>query len=305
MFCCNLPPTTQAEWPRPLTCHCENTGVERTPNKTQRRQTTLEKKILPPLLPGLKLATFRAWVWRFTNKLSQLPIGNMASYELFITCFINILMLSKPKEKGRQTSHNETLTIIRPCFPKHRIAQQKPNVQQLAPTSLRGMGYFCLLYFSHLLQKAAHVECLGCHGNILTCQKFSHQLKNKNHDSRKWRKDTFLLRILLCLFLVDPRQPDEELWKQNWRTWTTCGAPSRGWPATDRDGGALLLPYMSAGVTGSNEMNVSVFLGFSLFVFFFVLESNSVLSDVHHPYQTTAYHHTTTITNCLMLIVSV
>ena len=30
------------------------------------------------------------------------------------------------------------------------------------------------------------------------------------------------------------------------------GAPSRGWPVTDRDGGASLLPYMPTGVTGSN-----------------------------------------------------
>ena len=38
--------------------------------------------------------------------------------------------------------------------------------------------------------------------------------------------------------VVDQRQPGEELWKRKWRTWTTAGAPSRGWPVTDRDGGA-------------------------------------------------------------------
>ena len=42
-----------------LTCHCGNTGVERTPNKSQHTKLTLEKKIFPPLLPGFELATLR------------------------------------------------------------------------------------------------------------------------------------------------------------------------------------------------------------------------------------------------------
>ena len=33
-------------------------GVERIPNKSQYTKLTLEKKILPPLLPGFELATF-------------------------------------------------------------------------------------------------------------------------------------------------------------------------------------------------------------------------------------------------------
>ena len=38
--------------------------MERTPNKSQHVKLTLEKKILPPLLPGLELATFRSRVRR-------------------------------------------------------------------------------------------------------------------------------------------------------------------------------------------------------------------------------------------------
>ena len=45
-------------------CHCGNTGVKRTPNKSQHTKFTFEKKILPPLLPGLELATFRSRVRR-------------------------------------------------------------------------------------------------------------------------------------------------------------------------------------------------------------------------------------------------
>ena len=52
-----------------FTCHCGNTGVERTPNKSQHTKLTLEKKILLPLLPGFELAIFRSRVVRSTKKL--------------------------------------------------------------------------------------------------------------------------------------------------------------------------------------------------------------------------------------------
>ena len=51
-----------------ITCHCGNTGVERTPNKSQHTKLTLETKIPLPLLPGFELANYAQ-----TNKLSQLP----------------------------------------------------------------------------------------------------------------------------------------------------------------------------------------------------------------------------------------
>ena len=62
MFRYNLPPAVLAEWPGSFTCHCSNTGVGRTLNESQHTKLTLEKKILPPLLRGLELATFWSWV---------------------------------------------------------------------------------------------------------------------------------------------------------------------------------------------------------------------------------------------------
>ena len=41
--------------------------------------------------------------------------------------------------------------------------------------------------------------------------------------------------------------------KRKWRRWTTAGAPSGGWPVTDRGGGASLLPHTTAGGTGSGD----------------------------------------------------
>ena len=51
-----------------FTYFCVNKGVERTPKKSQHRKLTLEKKILPPLLPGLVL--FEARTERFQNKVN-------------------------------------------------------------------------------------------------------------------------------------------------------------------------------------------------------------------------------------------
>ena len=59
--------------PGSFTCHCGNTGVERTPNKSQHTKLTLEKKTLPPLLPGFELATFRSRVRSTCQQVTLLP----------------------------------------------------------------------------------------------------------------------------------------------------------------------------------------------------------------------------------------
>ena len=64
MFSCNLPPALLAEWPGSFTCYCGNTGVERIPKKSQHRKSTLENKILPPVLQGFEPATFQSRVRR-------------------------------------------------------------------------------------------------------------------------------------------------------------------------------------------------------------------------------------------------
>ena len=46
-FRCNLPPALLAERPGSFTCHCGNTGVKRTPNKSQHTKLTLRRKFSP------------------------------------------------------------------------------------------------------------------------------------------------------------------------------------------------------------------------------------------------------------------
>ena len=51
---CNLPPALLAEWPGSFTCHCGNTGVERTPNMSQHTKLTLEKKNATVVPTGIR-----------------------------------------------------------------------------------------------------------------------------------------------------------------------------------------------------------------------------------------------------------
>ena len=69
MFRFNLPPVLLAERPGSFACHCGNTGVERTPNKTQHTKLTLEKKIPPAAPAGIRT---RNGARCSTNKLSRL-----------------------------------------------------------------------------------------------------------------------------------------------------------------------------------------------------------------------------------------
>ena len=71
-FICKLPPALLAEWLGSCSCHCSNTELEWTLNRSQHRKLTLEKKILPPLLLRFKLTTFLSQVQHSTNKLSPL-----------------------------------------------------------------------------------------------------------------------------------------------------------------------------------------------------------------------------------------
>ena len=93
MFRCNLPSSLLAEWPDSFMCHCGNTGVEQTPNKSQHTKLTLEKKILPPLLPGFELATFQSWVWHSNQQAIPDPLARL--YFLLIDSFLLILGVPK------------------------------------------------------------------------------------------------------------------------------------------------------------------------------------------------------------------
>ena len=68
--------------------------MERTPNKSQYTKLTLEKKILPPLLPGLELATFRSRVGRSNQQAipAALDTVNSRNYKASQTPVVASLM---------------------------------------------------------------------------------------------------------------------------------------------------------------------------------------------------------------------
>ena len=83
VFRCNLPSALLSEWLGSFTCHCSNTGVELTLNKSRRTKLALEKKILLLLMPGFKLATFWLQIQHSTNMLSWLNSGTAYTDEIF------------------------------------------------------------------------------------------------------------------------------------------------------------------------------------------------------------------------------
>ena len=79
IFRCNLPPALLAKWPGSFICQCSNEGMEWTPNRSQHTKLTLDKKILPLLLPGFKLTTFQLWVWQWHSYHKAIPAPHSMS----------------------------------------------------------------------------------------------------------------------------------------------------------------------------------------------------------------------------------
>ena len=92
-FRCNLPAALLAEWPGSFMCHCGNTGVEWTPNKSQHRKLTLEKKILLPLLQDFKPITFRSQVRHSTNCAIPTPVTKPVCIVQLKNILLNLLCL--------------------------------------------------------------------------------------------------------------------------------------------------------------------------------------------------------------------
>ena len=63
-------------------CHSGNKGVKRTLNKSHHTKLTQEKKLLQPLLPGFKLATFWSQVQRSYQQAISASILLMEIYTI-------------------------------------------------------------------------------------------------------------------------------------------------------------------------------------------------------------------------------
>ena len=57
--------------------------MERTPNKSQHKKLTLEKKILPPLLPGFEPTVFRSRVRRSNQQTIPAPLEDLKKTDKF------------------------------------------------------------------------------------------------------------------------------------------------------------------------------------------------------------------------------
>ena len=127
VFRCNLPPAPLAEWLGSSMCCCDNTGVEQTPNKSQHTKLSLEKKIIPLLLPGFELATFQSQVW--------------SSYQQAIPAWGSAVL---NRRWPHQTKMNRTSVLLLRCWLDILDYQSVSGYVQSQNTSLH------LCWFIHL-----------------------------------------------------------------------------------------------------------------------------------------------------------
>ena len=162
-FRCNLLLALLAEWPGSFACHCSNTVVERTPNKSRHTKLTLEKKILPPLLPGFELATFRSQVQHSTNKVSQLLCENygcmdthkVSHFEFRGDMWQRLKTIFCAGGWGSEEREEQVLWHHRAC----RVSWGIPGNDGLFPVEESGLSHVCHLQLLHLyrIQHAFHL----------------------------------------------------------------------------------------------------------------------------------------------------
>ena len=105
-----------------VTCHLHfwqnhrDTGVERTPNKSQHTKLTLEKKILPPLLPGLELATFRSRVRRSNQQAIPAPGDYFLNKDQKSKTHKRLQIVKKTEELFNLTIQNKMLSLWSFCI---------------------------------------------------------------------------------------------------------------------------------------------------------------------------------------------
>ena len=101
---------------RRLLCATVMTRVERTLNKNQHTKLTLEKNILPLLLPGFELTTFRPRVWRPYQKAIPAPVTDSNTALLINDCHHGSSNFTFPQPKA--------FRFIQLHFPRNLIGKR-------------------------------------------------------------------------------------------------------------------------------------------------------------------------------------
>ena len=100
--------------------------MERTPNKSQHTKLTLEKKILPPLLPGFEFATFRSRVRRSNKQaISRLPSCQCCNFLQPTISWLQKNYSTDILSTGVPLSGSPQSVCLRPCL-KERSSKEMP-----------------------------------------------------------------------------------------------------------------------------------------------------------------------------------
>ena len=134
-------------------------------NKSQHRKLTMEKEILPPLLPGIEPEAFRLRACLSTTELSSLPIGkwliyirNVVWHHASVPVFSRISMWNKCLKLNVSGSH---VTVMSQTHKRFKITLSiktktherfKTTLSIKTKTHIKGSKQCCLLRQKHNLQ---------------------------------------------------------------------------------------------------------------------------------------------------------
>ena len=169
-------PALLTEWPGSFTCHCGNTGLERTPNKIQHTKLTLEKKILPPLLPDFELATFRSRGRRSYQHAIPTPLYKThldLKLDKYTKLFYVLCHENAPDSvSSAHRTRNTSIVVHALVLKRHGAARQLTMIGIGTVTSLRQafrvpcpVDTKCIISFTSIRQSHKKKIQRHCHDN--------------------------------------------------------------------------------------------------------------------------------------------
>ena len=146
-----------AEWLESFTCHCGNTGVERTPNKSQHTKLTLEDKILLLLLLGFELATFQSRARRSNQQAIPAPLKMHLKATLHTSTITHKCTQSTPQHNNH-TPHMRKYITHKQCTEREREREREPKTTQYRNSS--DHGWSSHRWSSCWLSPMIHTYCI-------------------------------------------------------------------------------------------------------------------------------------------------
>ena len=150
-------------------------------NNSQHTKLTLEKKIILPLLPGLKLTTFRSRIWHFTNKLFWNDERNQKRQ----ICKNHSCRKKTEKKLYLDTIQNTIWIFSKVDMTWYQTVSGCKQAQTIHCSNMRGSVKQCKNHTEHCFQEVRYAN-VGRDG-------FGLYLPTKQHPQIQWKCSRWIL----------------------------------------------------------------------------------------------------------------